>query len=66
MRAQGFYWVKYKGDWSIAEFLYDYSDKEDGVNNDQWLIINDTRLKYDSDFEEIDERRIVRPITKAQ
>lgn len=50
-RESGYYWVKIKGEWIVAQW-----DK----SMDWWVITGNEHLFYDSDFEEIDERRIVR------
>jgi hypothetical protein len=53
MREQGYYWVRFtSSDWFIAEWrdsIWIYEDN---------LVLFDDHT--DSDFEEIDERRIVR------
>lgn len=55
-RESGWYWVKIDGlDWEIA----DYESQ-----NTQWYrngVDPDNCEYFDSDFEQIDERRIVRP-----
>lgn len=50
-RASGFYWVNYCGDWLIAEYLADSS---------YWWVVGSEEVFDDSDFDQIDERRIVR------
>jgi hypothetical protein len=51
MREPGYYWVKNDGKWIIALWVNDghYTEWEIG-----------DRIEQDSDFEEIDERRITR------
>lgn len=50
-REDGFYWVSFGDEWDIAE----YSQK---LN--KWFEIGCDTLWTDDDFEQIDERRIVR------
>lgn len=52
MRAEGYYWTKYQGNWIISEWrkLILYGHK--------WFI--EDRVFDDEDFDEIDERQIVR------
>lgn len=50
MREQGYYWVKYKGKWIIAEWW----------PNMGWSIAGFIHSREDYDFEEIDEKRITR------
>lgn len=50
MRQSGFYWVKYRNIWIIVEF---YSPRGAWIHNDEGLM-------YDNDFDQIDERRIIR------
>ncbi len=58
-RKEGFYWVKYKGDWITAEWM--------GGTSASWLIVDkkynptSARYRYDSDFEQINETRIPMP-----
>ena len=51
MRIEGYYWVKYGVEWIIAEW-YELHDQFQWKYNWQTL--------HDIDFEEIDERRIIR------
>lgn len=46
-RAEGFYWVKYEGEWTISHYH--------GKGSHPWEL-----SRTDSEFEEIDERRIER------
>lgn len=50
MRKNGYYWVKYHGEWIIGEF-FGFAWKHHGI----------TRHYYDEDFDEIDETPITRP-----
>lgn len=43
-------WVKFKGDWIISEWW-----------NDEWWSTQVDEVEDDSDFDEIDERRIHEP-----
>lgn len=48
-RAEGYYWVKYKGEWTIANFF------------GKWEVFGDPTYNFnDIDFDEIDENRIER------
>jgi hypothetical protein len=49
-RPEGFYWVRYEGSWSIAEY-------HDG----QWVFLHDIGLMKDSSFDKIHEERIEEP-----
>ncbi len=49
MRESGYYWVMRNGEWEIAEWALN-----------SWWVIMDDRNFVDSNFEEIDERRITR------
>lgn len=51
-REPGYYWVKYDGEWEIAMWFEWIPGKY------EWNFFD--RSKTDSDFEEIDERRIER------
>lgn len=51
MRQSGYYWVKYNGEWEVAEYFESWN------NWNQCGVLQDYE---DSDFEEIDERRIER------
>ena len=53
MREPGYYWCKDKGQWGVAEWYVSH-------NISMWFICGDEQLRKDSDFEEIDERRIER------
>jgi len=50
MRQPGYYWVKYKGEWIIANF----------TKNDGWYTIENGVQKIDNYFDEIDEHQITR------
>ena len=54
-REPGYYWCKYNGEWIIARW-YEYM-----TNAFEWDVFD--KIMCDSDFEEIDERRIEREIT---
>jgi len=49
-REQGFYWVKYVGEWVISYYH----------SPNFWLRSGAYMEDFDSDYEEIDEDRIVR------
>ena len=51
-REPGYYWCKYNGEWIIARW-YEYM-----TNAFEWDVFD--KIMCDSDFEEIDERRIER------
>ena len=60
MRELGYYWVKYQNEWEVA--LYRLSRNKDTVTY-HWTLnafVDDSWWFNDSDFEEIDERRIER------
>ncbi len=48
MREEGYYWVKYRGNWIVAECPF----------GTYWWIPGDDYQLNDSDFEEIDEKRL--------
>jgi len=52
-REKGYYWVKRYRMWLIAEWV-------EGMDYDRWHIIHLNYKFKDSDFEEIDENRIIR------
>jgi hypothetical protein len=52
-RQPGYYWVKYEGEWVIAQWWYDKFFKKHS-----WQL-GDIEMDH-SDFEEIDEKRIER------
>ena len=55
-RESGYYWVKSKGEWEIAEWYNPYP-----TTKGYWLFTgSEDSQSFDSAFEEIDERRIVR------
>ena len=53
-RQYGFYWVKYRGTWVVANWL-----RCEGCCLEVWNITESPRHKHDSDFEDIDEDRIL-------
>ncbi len=53
MREEGYYWVKLGGKWIIIEF----------IDKDWWV---GGFSCFDSEFDEIDERRITRVDVKAE
>lgn len=55
MREPGYYWCKSEGKWGIAEWYVSSSFS-------LWFITGDDEGRADSDFEEIDERRIERDV----
>lgn len=57
-RKSGFYWVKYKGHWEIAEWIV-----TDLKSDPCWFELcgSDHSLR-DKDFEEIDETTLTRQI----
>lgn len=50
MRQPGYYWLRSKNKWSVGEWRKD----------ETWWIISSDGWFEDSDFDEIDERRIER------
>lgn len=48
MRQEGYYWVKRKGAWYVAEWAANC-----------WYLTGDGRMLNDNYFEEINENRIV-------
>ena len=63
-RKEGYYWVKYEGQWHVAQYRHTkvelpFGDKDSGA----WTLaayVDDSWWFYDSDFEEINEKRIER------
>lgn len=53
MREEGYYWVKYQGHWIVANFTFAR----------YWCIAGDESQFYDSDFESIDEKRLMKLIS---
>jgi hypothetical protein len=54
MREEGYYWVKYEGEWHVAHYV---------GTRESWSFaayIDDSWWFRDEDFEEIDERRLIR------
>lgn len=56
-RTPGYYWVKYNGEWTVGQYTLDKVGKWGLPSSfyDNWWV-------EDSDFEEIDERRIEREV----
>jgi len=52
-REQGYYWVKHKGNWTIAKWNL-------SPFGDVWYVWNWIGDLNDFEFEEIDENRIIR------
>lgn len=55
-RQEGYYWVKYKGKFEIAEFIM-----EGALDTAFWCRTFDEDTYNDSDFEHINEVRIKEP-----
>lgn len=51
MRQSGFYWVKYDGKWTIAEYT-SYSGQS------EWYVTGNDCYFISEEFDEIDENRI--------
>lgn len=51
MRQDGYYWVKITFEWRIARYFSDYG---------HWFITGTSEVFSDSDFEEIDEKPILK------
>ena len=60
MREPGFYWVKYGNRWQIAECIAWWPIISDGTHGLRWLLVGKKRERTEREFDEIDERRIVR------
>lgn len=67
MRQPGYYWVKFKHDfedearWTVGEYSFD------GFGKGQWLLpVESGWYERDSDFEEIDERKILPPMENIE
>ena len=58
MRTEGYYWVKFNNEWIIAQWIIAIPDN--GSQHKEWFV--DGVFHTDSDLDEIDENRIVRPI----
>lgn len=58
MRLEGYYWVRLLDYWTVG--FYEFRNPAALY---PWQIIGDDRIFKDSDFQEIDERRIERPTT---
>lgn len=55
-RELGFYWVKFNGEWVVAEWFC----LEHQPSRPVWIVTGDEIDYSDTCFEIIDERRIVR------
>ena len=53
-REYGFYWVRLRDVWLVAEWLYDNYRKRDS-----FLLTGDSNLWFDADFDKIKEKRII-------
>jgi hypothetical protein len=62
-RENGFYWVKFRFNWRIGEFVNSYDEVLDGTKIDEsyWNVQHFKDYFHDSDFEEINEQRILSP-----
>lgn len=49
-RSEGFYWVKYQGAWTIAEWT-----------GGKWLFLGDIGMMNDDFFDDIHEEKIEQP-----
>lgn len=56
MREEGFYWVKWQGDWIIAF----WDTNHDSDNKFQWVIAGLMSTLNDDEFDEIDENKLKR------
>jgi len=56
-RKSGFYWVKYDGEWRVAEYI---SEKDSTMKSygGVWGLVGKQDFFYDRHFEEINEIRI--------
>ena len=59
-RDAGFYWVKWQGDWVIAEF-YNPDPGPYSTCFGEFTMCGDDRGRLDGEFEEINENRIICP-----
>jgi hypothetical protein len=59
MRSEGYYWVKYDGNWTICQW---YVTTGRAGNRGMWFMPGDETDREDDYFDEIDENQIVRPI----
>lgn len=62
MRAEGYYWVKYEGEWVVGLYGIDKTLRDQPAV-EHWTLpafIDDSWWHKDEDFDEIDERRIER------
>jgi hypothetical protein len=55
MRELGFYWIKKDSEWTVAEYVLIRS-----ANKYCWATVWSDEEWEDKDFDEIDEKRIVR------
>jgi len=59
-REEGYYHVKYRNEWIVAEWVSIFPI------GFRWILTNNLAHFYDSDFAEIDERRIERKEAKPK
>lgn len=58
-RKSGFYWVNYKGEWRVAEYI----SKDDSTIKSYggvWGLVGKQQFFCDNNFDEIDENIIIR------
>ena len=55
MRQSGYYWVDYQGEWMIM-----YWELQGSIKIGYWTCVGNENVFIDSEFREIDERRIER------
>lgn len=53
-RLAGYYWVKYGGEWVIAEWT------GNGEHYGVWMLCGDECVKITEEFEEVDEAKVDR------
>lgn len=58
-RKSGFYWVKYDGEWRVAEYI---SEKDASMKSygGVWGLVGKQQFFCDHNFDEIDETPILR------
>jgi len=59
MRKEGYYWVKYKYYNGFKEWLVAYFNNS--MDTNYWAIVRTNNIFTDTDFEEINERRLEKP-----